>query len=297
MSVARVTQRMLVSGSVDQLQSSLSRLAKVQEQLSTGRVVNRPSDSPTEAATAMRLRAEIAQQTQYSRNADNGLGWLATVDTALSGMSDSVRRAREIGLQGASSGTTSDAARQALAAEVDQLRAGLSAQANATYLGRPVFGGVTAGETAFDSTTGAYVGAPGQVLRTVGPGVTVRVDASGPEVLGPDGDSLFDDLSTLSAALVAGDTAAIRTVLDSLQGRLEVIGSAQATTGAAVNRLETASRLAQDAAITLGESRSRIEDTDLAKAMVDLKLQEVAYQAALGATARVMQPSLMDFMR
>ncbi|WP_323791041.1 flagellar hook-associated protein FlgL [Nocardioides sp.] len=297
MSIARVTQRMLVTGSVDQLQSGLSRLAKVQEQLSTGRVVNRPSDAPTEAATAMRLRAEIAQQTQYSRNADNGLGWLATVDTALSGMSDSVRRAREIALQGASSGTASDAARQALAAEVDQLRAGLSAHANASFLGRPVFGGVTAGETAFDSTTGAYVGAPGQVLRTVGPGVAVRVDVSGPEVLGPDGDSLFDDLSTLSAALVAGDTSTIRTVLDSLQGRLDVIGSTQATAGAAVNRLETAARLAQDATITLGESRSQIEDTDLAKAMVDLKLQEVAYQAALGATARVMQPSLMDFMR
>ncbi len=297
MSVTRVTQRMLVGGSVGQLQSSLSRLAAVQEQLSTGRVVNRASDAPTEAATAMRLRAEIAQQTQYSRNADNGLSWLATVDTALGGMSDSVRRAREIALQGASSGTASPAARQALAAEVDQLRSGLSAHANASFLGRPVFGGVTAGDTAFDSTTGAYVGAPGQVLRTVGPGVTVRVDVAGPEVLGPDGDSLFDDLATLSTALVAGDTDTIRTVLDSLQGRLDVIGSARATAGAAVNRLEVAAQRAQDATLTLGESRSQIEDTDLAKAMVDLKLQEVAYQAALGATSRVMQPSLMDFMR
>jgi flagellar hook-associated protein 3 FlgL len=297
MTAMRVTQRMLTDSSVVQLQSSLSRLAKVQEQLSTGRIVNRPSDSPTEAATAMRLRGAVQQQEQYARNAENGLGWMATVDTALGGMSASVRRARELGLQGASSGSTSVAARQALAAEVDQLRAGVLSQANTTYLGRPIFGGVTAGTTAFDPTTGAYVGVPGEVTRTVAQGVTVRIDLTGTDVLGPDGASLVDDLDALSTALTAGDTAGIRTAIDSLQSRLEVLSSQRATAGAAFNRVESAAQQAKDATISLGDSLSQIENTDLPRAMVDLKLQEVAYQAALAATARVLQPSLLDFMR
>ena len=297
MSTMRVTQRMMAGGSVNQLQASLSRLAKVQEQLSTGRIVNRPSDSPTEAANAMRLRGAVQQQEQYTRNAENGLGWMATVDTTLSGMSASVRRARELGLQGASSGSTSPASRQALAAEVDQLRAGLISQANTTYLDRPVFGGVTAGRNAFDPSTGGFVGTPGEVNRTVAQGVTVRVDVLGTDVVGPDGASLFDDLTALSAALTSGDTAGIRAGVDSLKTRLDVIGSAQASSGAAYNRVESAVQLAKDATISLGESLSQIENTDLPRAMVDLKLQEVAYQAALGATSRVMQPSLLDFMR
>lgn len=297
MSTVRVTQNMLTGSSVTQLQASLSRLAKVQEQLSTGRVVNRPSDSPTEAATAMRLRGAVQQQEQYARNAENGLGWMATVDTALSGMSASVRRARELGLQGASSGSTSATARQALAAEVDQLRAGVLAQANTTYLGRPVFGGVTAGDNAFDPATGAYVGVPGEVNRSVAPGVTVRVDVPGTDVVGPDGASLLDDLAALSTALTAGDSAAIRTVVDSLRTRLDVIGSTQATTGAVYNRAEAAAQQARDATVSLTGSLSEIENTDLPRALVELQSQEIAYQAALAATARVMQPSLLDFMR
>ncbi len=297
MSTTRITQRMLAGGSVTQLQAGLSRLAKVQEQLSTGRVVNRPSDSPAEAATAMRLRGEVRQQDQYARNADNGLGWMATVDTALGAMSASVRRARELGLQGASSGSTSVTSRQAMAVEVDQLRAGLISEANTQYLGRPVLGGVTSGATAFDPTTGAYSGVPGEVNRTVAQGVTVRVDVAGTDVVGPDGSSLFDDLAALSTALTANDSAAIRTTLDSLQRRLDSIASAQATVGAAYHRAEAASQRAKDSAISLGESLSQIVDTDLPQAMVELKLQEVAYQAALGATSRVMQPSLLDFMR
>lgn len=297
MTTMRVTQRMLTDSSVVQLQSSLSRLAKVQEQLSTGRVVNRPSDSPTEAANAMRLRGAVQQQEQYARNAENGLGWMATVDTALDGMSASVRRARELALQGASSGSTSVAAREAMAAEVDQLRAGVVSQANTTYLGRPVFGGVTAGTTAFDPTTGAYVGVPGEVTRTVAQGVTIRIDLSGTDVVGPDGASLIDDLDALSTALTAGDTPGIRTAIDSLQSRLEVLSSQRATAGAAYNRAEVAAQQANDATISLSESLSQIENTDLPRAMVDLKLQEVAYQAALAATSRVLQPSLLDFMR
>jgi flagellar hook-associated protein 3 FlgL len=138
---------------------------------------------------------------------------------------------------------------------------------------------------------------PGEVHRTVAQGVTVRVDVAGTDVVGPDGASLFDDLTALSTALTSGDTAGIRTAVDSLQVRLTTIGSTQATAGAAYNRAEAAVQQAKDATISLGESLSQIENTDLPKAMVDLKLQEVAYQAALAATARVMQPSLLDFMR
>lgn len=296
MGAARVTEGLLTQRSLTALQASLGRLGKVQEQLSTGRVVNRPSDDPNAASAAMRFRAATTRQEAYLRNSDDAMAWLGTIDNTLGSMSAEVRRARELAIQGASTGSTSQAAHDAMAVEVDQLRESLRSHANAVYLGRPVLGGVTAGAVAFDAA-GAYVGTPGQVVRTVGDGVKVRVDVTGTDVVGPDGDSLFDDLADLSASLRAGDGTAIRSSLGALDARLKTINATQSTVGAAYNRVEGAAASATKALDELRERLSAAEETDLPKAIVQLKMQETAYQAALAATARVMQPSLVQFLR
>jgi flagellar hook-associated protein 3 FlgL len=292
----RVTQRMLTQTSLDYLQLGLGRLAKVQEQLSTGRILNRPSDNPTDVTAAMRVRDSIAQQAQYSRNAQDGKGWLSQIDSTLSGVTDTVRRARELALQGANSGAMGPAAREALATEVDELRNGLISSANATYLGRPVFGGVTSGSAAYDAT-GTYVGVAGDVTRRVADGVTVQVDVDGRDVFGDGGTSVFAELDDLAAALRAGDTAAIRTGIDDLATRLETVTSARTTAGTRLDRIERADTSAIEASNSLSATLSTLENTDLAKAAMDLQLQEVSYQAALSATSRVLQPSLLDFLR
>ncbi|MEQ4549592.1 flagellin, partial [Nocardioides kribbensis] len=82
-----------------------------------------------------------------------------------------------------------------------------------------------------------------------------------------------------------------------LATRLTTVATVQAGVGAAYNRIEGAVESAKGQVVSLSASLSEIENTDLPKAMVDLKLQEVAYQAALASTSRVMQPSLVDFLR
>lgn len=298
MTSVRVTQTMLTQRSLAGVQTGLARLAASQEHLTTGRILNRPSDSPTDSTIAMRLREQMADQKQYARNAQDGLAWLNSIDSTLSSMTTEVRRARELALQGASTGSSSTTAREALATEIEQIRHGLIANGNATYLGRPLFGGVTSGSQAFDPATGTYAGsATGQVTRTVADGVEVRVDVSGPEVMGPNGDSLFDHLTELAAALRAGDGPAIQTGLDRLAGRLETISNVQADVGTRQLRLDGAVEARADALLTLTSQLSEVENADLPQTIVDLQLQEVAYQAALAATARVMQPSLVDFLR
>jgi flagellar hook-associated protein 3 FlgL len=296
MAISRMTQRMMSDRALLGMQTGLDRLAKVQEQLTTGRIINRPSDDPTAAASAMRLRSSAAEQRQYARNADDALSWLNQVDATLSSMTNQVRKAREIAVQGANDGALGQQAREALATEVDQIREGLISTANTTYLGRPVFGGITSGDVAYDST-GAWVGQPGSVERTVGDGVKIRVDVEGPTAFGPDADSLFSHLADLSTALRAGDAAGMATAIDRLSGDSARITDTQASVGARTARVEQAQQAAGDAELSLKNSLSEVENTDLAKATVDLKLQEVAYQAALAATARVMQPSLLDFLR
>jgi flagellar hook-associated protein 3 FlgL len=296
--ITRVTQSMLTDRSLDRLNGSLSRLAELQEHLSTGRVLNRASDDPADAATAMRLRAAIGAQQQYARNAEDGTGWLDTLDSTLGASNDLVRRARELGLQ-AMNGAAGQQSREALATEVDQLRAALVGVANTTYVDRPVLGGTTAGSVAFAESGGVvtFAGDSRPVERTVAEGVVVDVAVPGPTAFGPDGDSVFDHLTALSAALRSGDTAGIRTGIDALQSDGERLVVARADVGARAARVERAATTAADTELTLTSSLAEIENADLPRTMVDLKMQEVAYQAALAATARVLQPSLVDFLR
>jgi flagellar hook-associated protein 3 FlgL len=305
---ARITQRLMVGHSLASLQAGLGRLARTQEQLSTGRVINRPSDNPIGTNSAMRLRSETAAQTQYARNADDGLGWLGRIDSTLQSVLPQVNRARELVLQGASSGSNTAASRGALATEVEQIRASVLASANTQYVGRPVFGGTTTGKQAYDQATGAYVGqpvtqpvpAPGTTVeRSVADGVRIRVDVSGPEVFGPAGSDLFKVLDDVVTHLRAdpADPAALSGDLDKLDAALRSIRTAVADVGTRYGRLERAAQTAKDVTLDLQASLSEVENVDIAKATMDLQLQEVAYQASLATTARVLQPSLLDFLR
>lgn len=296
MAIQRVTQNMLSDRSVGALQNGLSKLAKLQEQLSTGRILNRPSDSPTDTTSAMRIRSSIADIKQYGRNASDGNGWLSQIDTALSNVNSQVLRARDLALQGANEGGMGPTAREALAAEVDQIRGGLIDTANSSYLGRPVFGGVTAGPKAYD-VNGVYIGTPGAVNRTISEGSTIRVDVDGQTAFGATGSSVFDHLDALSTALRAGDQAGISASIAALDADRDRITTTQTEVGSRQIRVESAIQAAQDTELRLSTSLSNVENADLPKVIVDLRMQEVAYQASLGATGRVMQPSLLDFLR
>jgi flagellar hook-associated protein 3 FlgL len=299
---SRYTTRLMVDRSLASMQAGLGRLARTQEQLHTGRIINRPSDSPIGTNTAMRLRSETAAQNQYVRNADDGLGWLGQIDDTLTSMLDSVRRARGHAMQGAT-GSTNAQSREALAAEVEQLREGLIQQANTKYLDRPVFGGTTTGKQAYDPDTGAFVGRPSAgpgtgttVERTVAEGMRVRVDVTGPEVFGSGSSDLFAVLDDVVTHLRT-DPSALGGDLDALDDAMGRIQTALSDVGTRYGRVEKASQTAKDVTLNLQTSLSEVENVDLAKAMMDLQIQEVAYQAALATTGRVLQPSLLSFLQ
>lgn len=296
MTIGRVTQRMLAQGSLDSVQGGLARLARVQEQLTTGRVLNRPSDNPTDTTAAMRVRTAIGNQEQYARNSQDGLGWLTQIDSTLGQVTDSVRKARDLALAGANSGGLNQVARDALATEVEVLRQGLVGSANATYLDRPVFGGITSGDRAFDDA-GNYVGTAGDVNRRIADGVLVKVDVDGVAVFGTGATSVFAELDALATALRTADQAAVSTAIAQLTTRIDTVVSARTAAGATYERVEKAVLGATDAKLALSNDLSVLENADLAQSTVELQLAEVAYQASLAATSRVLQPSLVDFLR
>ncbi len=291
----RVTERSISTSTLNNLQSSLARNAKIQEQLSSGKAISKPSDSPTGTVSAMQMRAENRTVQQYSRNANDGMAWLGTIDTALRTASSQMGRVRDLVLQGMNTGTTTDGSQAALAAEVDNIRESLIGLSNTTYLDRPIFGGNTGGPRAYDGT-GGFIGDAGEVTRTVGDGAQVRVNLTGPEVFGAGADNVFNVLASISDRL-KNDPAALKDDMVRLDAVTDKVKTGLSTVGARYNRVESMKNAADDRVLTLNSQLSEVEDIDLPATIMEMQLQQTAYQAALSATAKVIQPSLVDFLR
>src|SRR5690554_273486 len=139
--IGRVTQQGLQRASLNQLQGNLSEMARLQERLNTGKVITKPSDDPAGTVDAMRLRGDQRATAQHARNTADGDAWLTTVDSALGEALTQLRRARDLTVQGASTGSQGVSSRAAIASELRATADGLLDVANTTYLGRSVFAG------------------------------------------------------------------------------------------------------------------------------------------------------------
>jgi flagellar hook-associated protein 3 FlgL len=290
----RITNQMQASYVTRSLQSNLARIAELQEQGTSGRKLTRASSDPSSAADALTVRNQIATEKQYERNIANGDGWLATLDTTLATVTDVVQKVRDLVLQGASD-TASPEAREAIAAEVEELRDELLRQSNATYLGRTVFAGTSDEGVAFRDDYTFTGGAGTGVERRIGVDATVRVDIDGAAVFGQGATSVFALLDTVAADLRAGTGTGGH--LAAVDARLDAVLTQHTTVGARQNQLERAADTNLGTRTSLESRRAGLEDADIAELAIDLQLKQVAYQATLSIGANLLQPSLMDYIR
>lgn len=301
----RVTTLMSTRMIVRDLHNGLGRLSEIQQRLSSGKQITRPSDDPYATSRALGLRGEVAGLEQYQRNVADGIGWLNTTDTALSQIADLLHRVRELLVQ-AGNDTAGVQARTAIADEVEQLLDAVKQEANVQYGGRYVFAG-TATDTAPWPVAGpdAYAGDNGAITREIGPQVEVAINADLHKLLG-DGQGAADDrllhvLRDIVDHMRGGtpaDAAALRTVdLRRLEDNLDVLNGIRANIGARTNRLVVAHSRLGSLEINARRLLSETEDADMAQVITDYATQQAAYTASLRAGASIVQTSLLDFLR
>ncbi len=292
--INRVTSQTRVLNAQRNLQASAAALAKMQDTATSLKKIGVPSDDPTGTADSLRIRAAQSATTQYGRNIDDGTGWLATIDGALTNATDILRKVRDLTVQGANDGSLNPAAKEAIAMELDDLRDDLLSTANTTYLGRTVFAGDSDAGAAFTAALD-YTGSTSPVLRRIDSNQTVRVDSDGSAVFGTGTSSVFALIDSISADLRAGVNVgsrltAIDTAMTAIQGEQSAVGARQA-------QVEKTKDTNLQTTNTLESQRSSVEDVDLSQIVIQLKQQEVSYQAALAVTSRTLQPTLMDYLR
>ncbi len=294
----RVTNLSMQNQALYNLQSQMGRMAKLNDQMTTGRAFNKPSEDPTATVTAMRVRADQRVNAQYERNVRDGRTWMDAADSAIQGSMDLLRKARDLTVQGSNTGSYGPASLRAIASEVRALSEGIRQQANTQVNGRSIFAGNSDAEEAF-AADGTHAGSGGTVERRISGATTVRVDADGEAVYGNGASSVFATLNELATLLETPDVngSEVAKFLGRIDGHLDNMTTEIAEVGTRYNQLITAESDLLDSRVSLEAQKNSVENIDLAEASVRLTMQEVAYQASLSATSRAVQPSLLDFLR
>ena len=291
----RITQRAVATTSLQGLNRNLEQIGQLQQQLTSGRLISAPSDSPTGTNRAMQLRSSQAAVEQQSRAIGDAKAWLEQTDSTLQTIIEHTQRVRDLTLQASNDGAMSASGRQAIAIEVASLRDGLIALANTRSQGRPLFGGTTSGPAAY-SAAGAYVGDAGSVNRRVSDDQVMAINTTGPAAFGQGPDDLFGVVGSIAAA-VTTDPAALPGHLQDLDQVMGGLLDALAGVGVRGARIERLEEVGLDRSLSLSSQLSEVENIDLPDTMMRLQMQQIGYETALAATAKAIQPTLLDFLR
>jgi flagellar hook-associated protein 3 FlgL len=295
----RITSMTLGRNVLADINAANARMIKAQEQLSSGKILTKPSDDPAAVGRALQYRKDIEATQQFQRNASEADGWTDVTDSALSSIGEALLRVRDLTVQAASDSTGPDG-RKAIAEELKGLIDTVKIAANASYGGRYVFSGSMTDTRPFNlGTDDGFYGDDQSVARQIGPGVTVQVNVDGERLLIGDGvePGLLATMRTVLAQVQGNDVQGLSTSLGALDKRQDSLNAVRATIGATANRIEVANaRLAEYEGTAL-ELLNLTESADLAKTMVEYSQYQAAMQAGLKAGASIVQSSLLDFLR
>ncbi|HOC08210.1 MAG TPA: flagellar hook-associated protein FlgL [Bacillota bacterium] len=295
----RVTNNMLISNMMRNLNSSLKRMQRVHNQMSSGKRFSMPSEDPVGVARSLKLRADINENRQFKKNAEDALSWLETTETALMQIKEVLQLARELAVQGAN-GVLSPEDCQKIAEEVVQLRDQLVSLGNSTYAGKHIFAGYKTNQAPVGLNPDGslnYAGDLGQIMYQVGVSDILQGNMTAREIFEPGGKDLFADMQDFIDALNIGDSGTVGGIIGDIDVHMENILAKVAETGAKVNRMKLVVNRLEDDYLNFNKLLSQNEDADMAEVITRLKSEENVYMAALAGGARIIQPTLVDFLR
>ena len=302
--IGRITAQMTTQSVLTSIMNVQDQMATTQEQLSTGKSINQPSDNPYGASLAVQLNSDLSGLSAYSNNVTDGTAWATAATTSLQNVQSMLQRVQEVVTQ-AANGTESGADRTASADEVNQLIDAIKQEANTQYNGQYIFSGTATNTAPYSSSTGdVFQGNTGAVMRQIGPNSQLQVNTDISSLLGSGssaGDGkLLDTLRTISSDLTSGTPAGVADLsnnqLGNLNNSLTTLEQLQANVGAATDRLTLASTRLQGLQTSDTAALSNDEDVNMAQAMTTFSNQQAAFQAALRAGANIVQQSLMNFL-
>lgn len=281
-------------------------MADVQRKMTTGLEVERLSDDPTRAGEILALQSRINRTAQYTRNIDGGIANLRMTENSLSHISDVLSNIRARAIEG-SNGALSAEDRIPIAAEIEQYLREIVHTANQKFGNYYLFGGaetrnppyeiVEDEEGVISEVNALFEEPPGHIERIVSEGerMDFSVGALDTFDLG-DGETLFGILFDLHTALLEDDVDAIGETLPRIDAAIDQISSLTALIGSRVGAAETLRERLETEDIRLQDRFSELTDVDIIEIVTQFNIEQTAYEMSLRAAAKVVQPSLVNFV-
>ncbi len=297
----RIASNTISDSMIRQIQQLTSDQAKLQLQVSTGRRITEPEDDPAAVGRVLNLQSEQRQLAQYANNTERALTLAQTSYSGLQGIKKVSDRAGELATLG--TGALSADSMQTYGSEVDQLLEQGLQLANSRSGGDYLYGGTVTDTPPFvavrDSngkiTSVSYVGNSNQAGIPLSESTNVNPTTSGATNTGLN--DFLSSLITLRDSLNSGDVAAVRAAQPALQTGEDVIISSMAENGGIQTRIEAAQSQQQDRVTGLESLISGESSVDLPTTIVKLNQTTTAYQAALASASKIMNLSLLDYLK
>lgn len=330
----RVTNQMMSKSFLKDLNRNQNYMKRINDQLTSGKEIRRPSDNPFKVARSMQLNSDINANTQYNENIKDTINWLDTTDTALEQLGNSLGRFRELMVSAGNAAYGSDEKR-AIKDEMNEKVNEIAQILNTNFDGKYIFGG-SKGSTKPIGTDKNIItgnnslhlsGNNGEVLNIdnldedvqnqinminkklaveVSQGVTMDYNVSATDILlfkDKNGVSInvMDLLKDITNNVVSENPLdGVKITSENLKVMDETVSNLlriRAEVGAKQNRMESAGSQNEDQNFNLTDILSQTEDIDLAQKNIEAAVAQNVYMASLQVSAKIIQPSLLDFLR
>lgn len=328
----RVTNKMLSNNFLRDMRTNLTNMNTLQGQMTSGKQIRKPSDDPFKASRIMQMHSDIDANKQYNNNIKDSINWLDTTDTALGQVGNVVGRIEEL-LISAGNGAYSENERKAIKDEINQKIGEVSQILNTSFDGKYIFGGTRGTTKPVDVETKDALGNPKNTeliyninsdpligaaemdmigdkrLVEVSQGVTMDYNVTATQVIsyGTGADEnlmeLFKNITKHldadpSDANYANDIKALTTTdLAGIKAAMTNVLKVRSEVGSKQNRMESAESRNVDANFNMTEILSRTEDIDITEKTMEYATMQTIYIASLQTSAKVLQPSLLDYIR
>jgi flagellar hook-associated protein 3 FlgL len=289
---------------VSNLRKQTEAMLQRQEQIATQKRINRPSDDPSGMGRVLAGRSTLATIGQYTDNIKQGKTRLEFSEKTLKLVDELVQQARRIADEKSASGVTADE-RQFAATQVKEIFDQVLQLANSKFGDRYMFSGDKTSTRPFaiedpdDPYRVSYQGDDGSFRYPIADGVEVTVDADGRNYFqnADGGVNIFGQLRDLITGLENGDLAQIRATIDPLEDAHVQIMNKRSEAGPKLYRLQATEEHWVNMKNTVQSAIGREEDVDVTQAIIELKNLETAYQSTMAAASRIIQPSLVNFLK
>ncbi|MBD8519594.1 flagellar hook-associated protein FlgL [Lysinibacillus fusiformis] len=303
----RVTQSMLSSNMLRNLNNSYGKMSKLQDQINSGSKITRPSDDPVVAVKGMGYRRDLAKVEQYTRNMITAGSWLDSTDESLNQVGEQMKRVRELVIQAANDTNTPEE-REKVKMEIDQIRQQIQDVGNTNIGGSYIFSGTNTNQPLF------IPGGSGKVVDPAINGNAVNIEIyDGIQIpVNTPGKDLFKNIDDMMGKIsdLLGDSTKTGEEIGNMLGGVSSSSTnddittmhnkvleAQADIGARQNRVEMMENRLGIREVNVTKQLRDNESVDYSKAITEMVTHESIHQAALSVGAKIIQQTLVDFIR